>query len=227
MEICSAPGYSGCFNPDAIRTRCQGRSVWKPSFLRDCDLGEQPVESCWLEDFSDQKSPGFFLTLRWLLRCVCSLVLFLKRMAATKSISCCIFLLGDLPLPLAIWVCDGISKFSGWKLQVMETPSSESPFACHFQVKPCYPPVNKHSWLEIPIFNRKYIFKWWIFHGYVRLPEGKLWGGYPEATGSTCLTTAAVAQGAGTRWIQLFEHGLSTQSWGFFGCDKLQHLSTA
>ena len=25
---------------------------------------------------------------------------------------------------------------------------------------------------KIPILNRKYIFKWWIFHCYVRLPEG-------------------------------------------------------
>ena len=34
-----------------------------------------------------------------------------------------------------------------------------------------YPPVNKHSNWKIPTLNRKYIFKWWIFHCYVRLPE--------------------------------------------------------
>ena len=124
MEICSAPGYSGCFKPDAIRTRCQGRSVWKPSLLRDCDLGEQPVESCWLEDFSEQKSLVFFWHLDDLEMCVltCS---FEKDGCTTKSISCCIFLLGDLHWPLAIWVC-------GWKLQMMEAPSSESPFCVSF-----------------------------------------------------------------------------------------------
>ena len=31
--------------------------------------------------------------------------------------------------------------------------------------------LNKHSNWKIPILNRKYIFKWWIFHCYVRLPE--------------------------------------------------------
>ena len=34
-----------------------------------------------------------------------------------------------------------------------------------------YPLVNKHSNGKPPFFNRKYIFKWWIFHCYVRLPE--------------------------------------------------------
>ena len=31
--------------------------------------------------------------------------------------------------------------------------------------------LNKHSNWKIPILNRKYIFKWWIVHCYVRLPE--------------------------------------------------------
>ena len=35
-------------------------------------------------------------------------------------------------------------------------------------------PSGKLTWQrDIPIFNRKYIFKWWIFHCYVSLPKGK------------------------------------------------------
>ena len=36
-------------------------------------------------------------------------------------------------------------------------------------------PSGKLTWQwNIPILNRKYIFKWWIFHCYASLPEGKL-----------------------------------------------------
>ena len=34
-------------------------------------------------------------------------------------------------------------------------------------------PVNKQEAMDVlfPILNRKYIFKWWMFHCYVRLTE--------------------------------------------------------
>ena len=54
---------------------------------------------------------------------------------------------------------------------VRATPAGFRWMACAYIY--IYPPVNKHSngkW-KIPILNRKYIFKWWIFHCYVRLPE--------------------------------------------------------
>ena len=50
-------------------------------------------------------------------------------------------------------------------------------FLCNFPVFAgfCEVPSGKQTkqW-KIPILNRKYIFKWWIFHCYVRLPEGKV-----------------------------------------------------
>ena len=40
-----------------------------------------------------------------------------------------------------------------------------------------YPvPSSKLTWQwKIPIFNTKYIFKWWIFRCYVTVPEGNIW----------------------------------------------------
>ena len=141
METCSHPGYSGCFKPDAIRTRCQGRSVWKPSFWRDCDLGEhQKVmeESCWLEDISHKNRWIFFWHLDDLEMCVCVFTCSFEKDIGwlQQNVFLAVFFCWvTFPCHRQYGCVTGYPSLTAWKLQVMEAPSSESPFACHFQVK--------------------------------------------------------------------------------------------
>ena len=63
-----------------------------------------------------------------------------------------------------------------------------------------YPPVNKHSNEKISILNRKYIFKWWIFHCYVRLPEGIPWSLHDLSICGPSLSPPAAAGASAWTW---------------------------
>ena len=72
----------------------------------------------------------------------------------------------------------------------------------------CNLPSSKLTWQwNIPIFNRKYIFKWWIFHCHVSLPECS-WCLNPPIRKKYARQSGSLAAGLGVKISNVWNHHL-------------------